>query len=239
MKFHERDKRQAQHAARIQSMFASIAPRYNLLNRIMTMGMDQRWRNSLVRQAEIAEKASVLDLATGTGDVAFAFQKFHPDARVVAADFALPMLREGRRLEEGHGVAWCGADALHLPFADGSFDTVASAYLLRNVTNIPATLREQLRVLRPGGRLLALDSSPPPPTIIRPAILAYLRFVIPTLGRILGGPEGANAYRYLPRSTIEFQRPSELANLFEASGLKNVRWRNFLFGTITLIWGDK
>ena len=225
--------------SQIQEMFGRIAPRYNLLNRLMTAGLDTRWRRALVKEAAIPDEATVLDLASGTGDIAFAMRRQSPRARIIAADFALPMMAVGRRHALGSSVRWCAADATRLPFPDGSFQVVASGYLLRNVSDIPTCLCEQTRVLQEGGRLLALDSAPPPPSLLRPAIRAYLRYGIPLLGRIVGGASGASAYRYLPESTLHFRNPVELVVMFEEAGLTNVRHRRFLFGTMVLLWGDK
>lgn len=229
----------AKDPSQIQEMFGRIAPRYNLLNRLMTAGLDTRWRRALVKEAAISNEAIVLDLASGTGDIAFAIRRQLPRARIIAADFALPMMAVGRRHALGSSVRWCAADATRLPFPDNSFQVVASGYLLRNVSNIPTCLLEQARVLQEGGRLLALDSAPPPPSLLRPAIRAYLRYGIPLLGRVVGGASGASAYRYLPESTLNFRNPAELVAMFEEAGLTNVRHRHFLFGTMVLLWGDK
>lgn len=223
----------------IQEMFGRIAPRYNLLNRIMTAGLDTRWRRALVKETQICKKAKVLDLATGTGDIAFTFRQVYPLAQVIAADFSMPMMTIGRGYAPGPSVHWCAADAMRLPFPNNSFQVVASGYLLRNVNDLPNCLKEQVRVLRIGGRLLALDSVPPPPSLIQPVIHAYLRYGIPFLGRIFGGVSGASAYRYLPESTLNFRTPKELVQLLNESGLINVRYHSFLFGTMILLWGDK
>ena len=220
-------------------MFSEIAPRYDLLNRVMTGGLDTRWRRALARRAKPEAHSRILDIACGTGDIAFAFRDIAPLAPIIAADFALPMMEIGKSRSQGPGVHWCAADALSLPFADGSFDIVASGFLLRNVMDLPGCLREQTRVLSSGGRLLALDSAPPPPSLLRPLIRLYLSTGIPLLGKLLGGKSGAEAYRYLPESTLNFRTPQELARLFERAGLIQVQFRSFMWGTMTLIWGEK
>ncbi|MBZ0298705.1 MAG: class I SAM-dependent methyltransferase, partial [Anaerolineae bacterium] len=160
-------------------------------------------------------------------------------ARVVGADFSLGMMVVGMGLPLGHKMAWAGADALNLPFPDNTFDAVTSGYLVRNVIDIPRTLREQLRVLRPGGRIVILDSSPPPPSLVRPFIELHLRYVIPTLGRIVVGSNGADAYQYLPSSTQAFKTPAELTALMREAGIQNVQYQTFMFGTMAVHWGEK
>jgi demethylmenaquinone methyltransferase/2-methoxy-6-polyprenyl-1,4-benzoquinol methylase len=150
-------------AAYVQEMFGRIARRYNLMNRLMTFGQDQRWRRFVIQQAQIPSGGKLLDLATGTGDIAFEGLKAARDVQAVGADFALPMMYVGRQQVAGLRVLWCGADALRLPFADNTFDAVTSGYLVRNVIDIPRTLAEQVRVLKPGGRIVILDSTPPTP----------------------------------------------------------------------------
>lgn len=223
----------------IKEMFGLIAPRYNLLNRIMTAGLDLRWRKELVQNADIQPAAKVLDLATGTGDIAFAIQQQHPETAIVAADFAIPMLRIGKRKTANSIVHWCAADATTLPFPDSSFHVVTSGFLFRNLNDLRQSIREQIRVLKCGGRLVALDSTPPPPSLLRPIIHLYLRKGIPLLGRVFGGKHGANAYRYLPESTLSFRTADELLNLLAEEGLIHLGKKSFLFGTIVLIWGDK
>lgn len=226
-------------SAYVQGMFGRVAERYNLMNRLMTMGQDQRWRRFVVKTAQVPPNGAALDLATGTGDIAFETLKTQPTAEVVGADFALPMMFVGQRAPLGRDVQWCAADALHLPFPDGRFDAVMSGYLVRNVIDIKRTLTEQVRVLKPGGRVVILDTSPPPRNILRPFILAYLKFGIPLLGRIIGGRQTADAYRYLPESTQLFKTPEELAGLMRDAGIQNVAYRTFMFGTMAVHWGEK
>lgn len=187
----------------------------------------------------IAPDGTLLDLATGTGDIAFEALKHHPQAHVVGADFALPMMHVGQTRKRGDAVQWSGADALHLPFPDATFDAVTSGYLLRNVIDIPQTLREQYRVLKSGGRIVVLDSSPPPKNLLRPFIMIHLRYIIPLLGRIIVGKEGADAYRYLPESTQAFKTPQELVALLKEAGFIEVAYQSFMFGTMCVHWGMK
>lgn len=226
-------------ATYVQGMFGRIAERYNLMNRLMTGGQDQRWRRFVVQKAQIPANGVILDLATGTGDIAFEVLHAHPNTKVFGADFSLPMMFVGKRSLLGDLVNWCGADALHLPFPDQSFHAVMSGYLLRNVTDIRQALREQMRVLKPGGTMVVLDSSPPPANLLRPFILMYLRYGIPLLGRIISGKQGADAYRYLPESTQAFKTPQELVDLMRETGVENVEFKTFMFGTMAVHWGQK
>lgn len=223
----------------VQGMFGRIAGRYNLLNRIMTMGQDRSWRRFVVQKAQIPKAGVVLDLATGTGDIAFDTLRADPTATVIGADFALPMMYVGQDAELGKRVEWCAADALNLPFATAHFDAVMSGYLVRNVVDLPRTLAEQVRVLKPGGRVVILDTSPPPNNILKPFILMYLKYGIPLLGRLISGKHAADAYKYLPESTQSFKTPQELAALMKEAGIQNVEYRTFMFGTMAVHWGEK
>lgn len=226
-------------AAYVRDMFGRIAGRYNLMNRLMTGGQDVRWRRFVVRQARLKPGDRLLDLATGTGDIAFEALRAVPGIQAVGGDFSLPMMRVGQALPLGEQVGWTGADALNLPFPDSTFDAVTSGYLVRNVVDIPRCFAEQLRVLKPGGRIVVLDSSPPKDNLLRPFIEIHLRYIIPMLGRIVAGKNGADAYQYLPSSTQAFKTPDELAALMRQAGIRNVQYRTFMFGTMAVHWGEK
>ncbi len=224
----------------VQAMFDRIAERYDLINRVISAGQDLKWRRFAAEMTALPPGGRLLDIAAGTGDIAFEALKQVPTARVVGADFALEMMRVGRgRLPQGPRVSWAGADALRLPFADESFDAVVSGYLMRNVADIPRALAEQWRVLKPGGRIAILDTSPPPPGLLKPLILLHLRVGVPLIGRLLGGPAVGDAYRYLPESTQAFKTPAELARLIEAAGFERARYRSFMFGTMAAHWATK
>ncbi len=228
--------RQTERAAYVQNMFDRIAGRYNLMNRLMTFGQDVRWRRFVVRQAKLEPDSRLLDLATGTGDIAFEALRQTPGMRAVGADFSLGMMFVGKTLPQGDQVQWSGADALNLPFPDARFDAVTAGYLMRNVIDIPRAFAEQRRVLKPGGRVVILDTSPPPHNLLRPFIEIHLRYVIPLLGRVIGG--NADAYQYLPESTQKFKTPEQLAALMRDAGFVNVQYRRFMFGTMAVHWGD-
>lgn len=224
----------------VQGMFDRIAERYNIMNRIMTGGQDMKWRRFVVQQAQLPPNGKLLDLATGTGDIAFEALRRTPSAQVVGADFALQMMVVGQRQPEyGNKVGWAGADAMQLPFPAESFDAVVSGYLVRNVIDIPQTLNEQRRVLKPDGRIVILDTSPPPNNLLKPFILMHLKYGIPLLGRLIAGKSASDAYTYLPESTQAFKTPDELADLMKGAGFKNVGYKTFMFGTMAVHWGAK
>lgn len=224
-------------AAYVQGMFDRIAGRYNLMNRLMTGGQDILWRRFVIQKANLKPGAKLLDLATGTGDIAFEALKSVPNIQAIGADFSLGMMRVGQQLTLGAQVGWLGGDALQLPFPDNTFDAVTSGYLIRNVIDIPRTFAEQLRVLKPGGRIVVLDTSPPPPSLVRPFIDIHLRYIIPFLGRVVSG--NPDAYQYLPESTQAFKTPDELAGIMRSVGIRNVEYRTFTFGTMAVHWGEK
>jgi len=224
-------------AAGVQAMFDDIAGRYRLMNRLMTFGRDAAWRRTVVEEAALPARGRLLDVASGTGDIAIEALGRSSGLLAVGADFSLEMMRAGKQRAEGAAVSWCAADALDLPFPDGTFDAVTSGYLIRNVTDPEAAFREQLRVLSPGGRAVCLDTSPPPPSPLWPFILLYLRRVIPLLGRVVAG--AGDAYTYLTRSTESFKDPGELAGIMGRAGLVDVRYRLFMFGTMAVHAGRR
>lgn len=221
----------------VRGMFGRIARRYDLMNRLMTFGQDRRWRRFAVEKAALPPGGQMLDLAAGTGDVAFAALEHDPALTVVGADFALPMMLVGRKRPAGDRVRWCQGDALHLPYPVDAFDAVISGYLLRNVIDLRRALTEQLRVVRPGGMIVALDTTPPPHSLLRPLIEIHLRYVIPLLGRFVAG--APDAYQYLPNSTQAFKSADDLAALMREVGLVDVGFRKFMFGTMAVHWGRK
>jgi demethylmenaquinone methyltransferase/2-methoxy-6-polyprenyl-1,4-benzoquinol methylase len=227
----------AERAHYVQDMFGRIAVRYDVMNRLITFGQDMKWRRFVVDRAGVPPDGRLLDLAVGTGDIAFVARKKQPSATVIGADFALPMMRVGRARPQGSDVLWCQGDALLLPFPDGTFDAVVSGYLLRNVIDLRQALAEQFRVIRPGGMFVALDTTPPARNMLRPLIEVHLRYVIPFLGRLVAG--APDAYEYLPSSTQAFKTPDELARLVEEAGFVSVEYQVFMFSTMAIHWGQK
>jgi demethylmenaquinone methyltransferase / 2-methoxy-6-polyprenyl-1,4-benzoquinol methylase len=225
----------------VQEMFTRIAHRYDLMNRLMTAGQDVRWRKEAIHQAQLPAQGRLLDLGAGTGDLAREVLRRHPNSRVVAADFTLEMMRVGQaRHAAGQSqpqMNWTAADALRLPFPSESFDAVVSGFLMRNVSDVPLSLQEQYRLLKPGGRIVILDTAPPPENLLLPLIRFHLHTVIPTLGRWISGQ--AEAYRYLPDSTEAFLHPQQLALRLVEAGFRNVSFQLKMFATVAILWGEK
>jgi demethylmenaquinone methyltransferase/2-methoxy-6-polyprenyl-1,4-benzoquinol methylase len=223
-------------ATYIQNMFTQIAKRYDLMNRLMTGFQDVHWRRQVIRLARLTNNASLLDLGTGTGDLARAALTEFPQAKVTAADFTLEMMRVGQKT----GVLnFSSADALHLPFGESAFDAVVSGFLMRNVIDLQRGIEEQFRVLKNGGRIVILDTTRPNPkgNILSPFIWIHMHFVIPSLGGLLTGVR--EAYRYLPDTTENFVTAEELASRMLSAGFKNVNFQRLMFGTIAIHWGEK
>jgi demethylmenaquinone methyltransferase/2-methoxy-6-polyprenyl-1,4-benzoquinol methylase len=224
-------------AARVQSMFARIAGRYDLMNRLMTAGQDVGWRRLTLDLAQLPMGGRLLDLGTGTGELALEALHRDPALDVVGGDFTVEMMRVGQARPNGRRVAWAGTDALNLPFPENTFDAVTSGYLMRNVVDVRQAWREQYRVLKPGGRVVCLDTTPPPHNLLHPFINFHLHVVIPTLGRLVAGE--SDAYTYLPDSTENFLPAERLAESLSAAGFKAVQFRRLMLGTMAIHWGEK
>jgi len=221
----------------VRRMFGRIAPRYDLLNRLMTFGRDRTWRVELIRRLDLPAMPRVLDLGAGTGDLALEALKQSPSARVVAADFTPEMMRIGQRRAAAERVRWVVADAARLPFASSAFDAAVSGFLLRNVPEVDRVLQEELRVLHPGGRVASLDTTPPSRSWLHPLLTFYLHAVIPLLGRIFASD--SEAYTYLPQSTEGFIEAGALAARMTAGGFREVSFARRMLGTIALHWGTR
>jgi demethylmenaquinone methyltransferase/2-methoxy-6-polyprenyl-1,4-benzoquinol methylase len=221
----------------VQDMFARIAGRYDRMNRLMTFGQDLRWRRVVIEEAHLPPGGRLLDIATGTGDIAYEGYQQVPGLQTVGGDFTIEMMRAGQHLPGRETIRWVAADTLALPFPSDTFDAVTSGFLMRNVIDVDGAFREQMRVTRPGGRVVVLESSPPKDNILKPFIQIHLNTVIPTLGKLVTGE--ADAYRYLPDSTQAFQGPEQLAATMRRAGLVDVRYQLFMFGTIGIHSGRK
>jgi demethylmenaquinone methyltransferase/2-methoxy-6-polyprenyl-1,4-benzoquinol methylase len=218
-------------------MFGRIARRYDLMNRLMTAGQDVIWRREVIRRAKIPPGGRLLDLGAGTGDLVREAVVQNPACHPVAADFTMEMMQVGRSHPDALQVDWAGADALSLPFPAGRFDASVSGFLLRNVSDVRQVLREQYRILKPGGRMVALDTTRPPQNVLSPFIHFHLHFVIPALGQWITGD--GPAYTYLPESTESFLGAEQLAARMIAAGFREVGFRRLMFGTIAIHWGNR
>jgi demethylmenaquinone methyltransferase / 2-methoxy-6-polyprenyl-1,4-benzoquinol methylase len=209
----------------VAAMFGRIASRYDLMNTLMTGGRDAAWRR-LVADG-LGAPRQVLDIGTGTARLAATIARRLPGSQVVGVDFSEPMLRAGTER-----VPLLAADALRLPFADGSFDAITSAFLLRNLADMRAGLAEQARVVRPGGLVVVLETTPGPSGLLRPLFRLYFRGVVPLLGRLVAGD--ASAYTYLPESSLAFLEPEHLAEVMREFGLAVVSIRRQGFGCVAI-----
>jgi demethylmenaquinone methyltransferase / 2-methoxy-6-polyprenyl-1,4-benzoquinol methylase len=218
----------------VAAMFGRIARRYDLMNTLMTAGQDKKWRRLVANSVLSTEDSvqSVLDVGTGTGKLAQALVEAAPAARVVGVDFTEGMLRRAPR-----DVRLAGADALQLPFADAQFDAVVSAFVVRNLADVNRGIAEQVRVLRPGGRLVVLETTPGPPGPLRSVYKLCFRYLVPWLGQLIAGDP--SAYRYLPESTLAFLEPTRLADVLRTCGLHEVRVRRLAFGSVAITRGRK
>jgi len=221
-------------AGEIRGMFGRIAPRYDLLNRVLSLGQDVRWRREIARRVEAAGSESVLDVCTGTGDLALAV-----DGRsgwVSGADFCVPMLAEARRkaARRDRSLPLVAADALRLPFRDTAVDAVTVAFGIRNFEELDRGLAELVRVLRPGGRLLVLEFSRPR-GVLAPLLSWWIRHVPPRVGGWLSGDR--EAYTYLPTSVGTFPDADEMVRRLRGHGLDPVSARRLTGGVATLYDG--
>ena len=221
-----------EHGSAVQAMFSRIASRYDLMNRLMTAGQDAGWRERVVQLARINPGNHILDLGTGTGDLAFLIQKTEPHSRVIAVDFTVAMMQVGQTRPGGEQMAWSAGDSLRLPFSDETFDAIVSGFLLRNVSSLDMALAEHWRVLKPGGRWVSLDTTRPADNWLKPFVEIHLRYVIPGLGQLLTGD--SSAYQYLPESTRNFLSAEDLAHRVSTAGFEDVQFERKMFGTIAI-----
>lgn len=224
-------------------MFAAIAGRYDLNNRLHSLGRDQAWRKFAVRFSGVKPGDRVLDVACGTGDLSEAFAG--AGAVVTGLDFTQEMLdiaaekaRRKRRPAHTRSPEYVQGDAMALPFCDGAFDVVSIAFGIRNVSDPALALREMARVLNVGGRCVILEFSQPRNVVVRALNSVYCRGIMPVTATLIAG-DRTGAYRYLPRSVATFLNPDQLAGCMEAAGLGNVERRPLTFGVCTCYRGVK
>ena len=220
----------------VREMFAQIAPRYDRTNRLLTAGVDERWRRRAVRELAAPPGGAVLDLCCGTGDLTFHLLRTDPTLAVTGLDFCAPMLEgahaRARREDPGKHATFVEGDVLAQPFEDARFDGAIMGFSLRNVVDLDAVLRETHRVLRPGARFVNLDVTRAPNPAFRAAFNLYFYRVVPLVGGLVGGSR--SAYRYLPSSLTNFPDADALAKRFERAGFGDVRFARLGGGAIAV-----
>jgi demethylmenaquinone methyltransferase / 2-methoxy-6-polyprenyl-1,4-benzoquinol methylase len=221
----------------VRSMFARIAQRYDLMNRLMSVGQDGAWRKLVVRAAQLRPGSRIMDVATGTGDMMIEALRQQPNTLAVGSDFTFEMMQVGQQKPASNSIRWCAADALNLPFADDSFDAVTSGFGVRNFIDRVQAFREQRRVLRPGGRVICLEISKPPRNLLAPLFRLYFNRFVPLAGGIISGQR--DAYTYLPQSVNEFLTPEELKVVMETANLREVTYQRLMLGSVAIHVGMK
>lgn len=231
----------AEQRAAIERMFSAIAPRYDLLNRVLSAGRDRVWRREAIRATRLPPDGRLLDICTGTADMALEAARQFPTARIVGVDFSGAMVALGRRKAAGAGradrVSLGVAPAEGLPFFDGVFDAATVAFGLRNVPERRRALAEMHRVLKPGGRAVILEFTTPPGRLFRRIYLCYFHRVLPVIGGLVSGHR--SAYAYLPDSVRDFPPPKELTTWMTEAGLRDVSYRLLTGGIVAIHVGIK
>jgi demethylmenaquinone methyltransferase/2-methoxy-6-polyprenyl-1,4-benzoquinol methylase len=224
----------------VREMFTAIAPRYDLLNHLLSANVDKLWwrRTARTFSALLSKpNAQVLDLCCGTGDMAFALRRHAPTAQITGADFSHAMLvLASAKTSSNHPVKWIEADALALPFPDSSFDLVTSAFGFRNLADYDAGLREIRRVLRSGGEIGILECNEPA-GLLGKVYEVYFKSVLPKIGGFISGSK--SAYSYLPASVARFPSPPEMLARMQSAGFSEVSWTPYTFGIAGLFRGNR
>ena len=228
----------------VQEMFSRIARRYDLMNRLMTMGRDRAWRRYSVAQLGLDPDgtSAVLDVATGTGDFAFEVLHQQPGARVAGLDFVPDMLELAQHkatslTQASERVSLLAGDMLQIPFPDAVFDGVVTGFAMRNVSNIPAAFAEMARVTRPGGRVACLEIAKPKTPLFRQLFALYFYRVVPLVGGWITGQP--TAYSYLPHSLTGFLTPDEIEDVMRQTGWSDVSHRRLMMGTVAVHVGTR
>ncbi len=230
----------AEKRAYVRQIFSEIAPRYDLLNHVLSLNIDRGWRRKAIAELGIENnpRGRFLDLCAGTMDVSVAVAEQDGfGGSIVSADFAEPMLRAGKSKIRGKRVEPITADALQLPLANGSVCGAIVAFGIRNVADLDSSLREAARVLEIGGRFVILEFSKPSSSVLNAAYQKYFQHVLPRIGGFISGHP--TAYRYLPESVANFPTGDELARRMQSAGFAKVRWRPLTFGVVAIHVGER
>jgi len=219
----------------VREMFDRISPRYDLMNSIMTAGQDMRWRRLAVEKAGLQEDGRLLDIACGTGDLAFRSLVKEPSL-VAAADFSLKMVAHAKSKLNGYeSIRFLGADGLAMPFRNSSFDAAVTGFSMRNVVDIDLFIAEMARVVRPGGKVVILEITPVQTPLFGKIFRFYFHKIVPLIGGLLSGSR--EAYTYLPQSVDVFLKAEQVQSKMEANGLVDVQYKKLNLGTVALHWG--
>jgi len=230
----------AEKRAYVRQIFSEIAPRYDLLNHVLSLNIDRSWRRKAIAELGLERnpRGTYLDLCAGTMDVSVALA--HTEGfggRIVSADFAEPMLRAGRSKIQNVNIAPVTADALQLPLAPGSISGAIVAFGIRNVAGLDEGLAEVARVLEPGARFVILEFSTPQSSLLNAAYQQYFKHVLPRIGGFISGHP--SAYRYLPESVANFPTGDDLAQRMHGAGFSRIRWRPLTFGVAAIHVGER
>lgn len=231
----------AEQRAAVERMFSAIAPRYDFLNRVLSAGRDRVWRREAIRATALPSSGRLLDVCTGTADMALEAARQFPAATIVGVDFSAPMIDLGCRKVAGTRVACrvhlCVAPAEALPFGDQAFDGATVAFGLRNVPDRRQALAEMQRTLKPGGRAVVLEFTTPPGRLFRRIYLCYFHRILPVIGGVVSGHP--SAYAYLPASVNDFPPPQELSAWMTQAGFRDVSYRLVTGGIVAIHVGIK
>lgn len=222
-------------------MFDKIAPTYDKLNHLLSLGIDRRWRRTAVDALGKFKPQQILDIATGTGDFALLMAKRIKPQHITGADISEGMMAVGREKVKQEGlqelISFQWEDCTKLSFPDGTFDAVTSAYGVRNFHDLDAGLREMQRVLRPGGHLLIVELTPPPSSPMKQLFWLYAHVVMPMIGRLVSHDD--SAYTYLPSSMEAFPQAEQMEVILHKAGFSKVQWKRFTFGISTMYLAEK
>lgn len=223
----------------VKDMFDGIAPKYDFLNRLLSMHQDTVWRTRMVKAATLQKGSRVLDVACGTCDVALEISsQLMGQSQIFGLDFSFGMLRLGKqKLKKKKNIALLNADALCLPFHHHMFDAVFIAFGIRNIMDRPKAIKEFFSVLKSGGRLAVLELTTPEKGIFRSLYLLYFQKILPVIGSFFS--KDHTAYTYLPDSVLKFPSPVEFSKLMKQAGFENIRFKQMTFGIVTLFVGTK
>ncbi len=228
---------QQRRPSRIGSMFSEIASEYDRMNLLMTAGLDKRWRQEVIRHCDLKQGSRVLDLGTGTAELAIELAKCSEEIYVVGTDISLAMIFQGRKKPRAKNICFTQANALALPYPDGCFDTVVSSFVMRNLPNQAHGLLEQFRVLKPGGKIVFLDIVSPKYSMF-PELYSFFFFrMVPIVGQMVTGSEFA--YSYLPSSTLDYPSPFALLQIMRAQGLADTSFESHSLDTVSIHIGTK